>query len=59
MYADDEKKPMCECCEEQPVARKIMMTSMDGLLIDQLTVCIDCASGMQITIRKDANSISY
>ena len=56
MYAD-EKKPMCDCCEEQPATRKLMLTKMDGILLDEVKLCDDCAPGA--IVAKDGKNLSY
>jgi len=40
--ADKEVK-LCECCEEAPARLRIMVTDMEGLLLNEEAVCLGCA----------------
>lgn len=37
---------VCECCEEQPATRKLMLAEINGTLLSEMKLCADCLPGI-------------
>lgn len=47
----------CDCCEEEPVVKKLTLMDGEGTLLDQVNFCESCWDDREIFI--DDNKLSY
>lgn len=57
MNENVKNKRMCQCCEEQEATRKVMLTDIDGILLDEVILCGDCVVGT--TVHRDGQNLTY